>query len=92
MKDNQVAVEGHTDNQPIKHSGWRSNWELSTARALAVLHYFVDTRGLPPTRFQVIGVGEQRPVASNETAQGRQQNRRVEIIIVPKALTKVTSS
>ena len=88
VKEHQVAVEGHTDTEPIKHSGWKSNWELSTHRALAVLHYFVDTRQLPPTRFQANGFGEYRPTGSNETLAGRQQNRRVEIVILPKALTQ----
>lgn len=88
VKDNAVAVEGHTDNDPITHSAWTSNWELSTHRALAVLHYFVDTRGLPPARFQVNGFGEYRPSDTNDTTAGRQQNRRVEIVILPKALTK----
>ena len=92
VKDNHVAIEGHTDNEPIRHSGWPSNWELSTHRALAVLHYFVETRGLPPSHFQASGFGEYRPVAMNDTSQGRQQNRRVEIVILPKGLTKVKSS
>ncbi|MBI4314283.1 MAG: flagellar motor protein MotB [Candidatus Omnitrophica bacterium] len=92
VNENDVAVEGHTDNDPIKHSGWKSNWELSSARALAVLHYFVDARGLPPARFQANGFGEYQPVASNADPKGRQQNRRVEIVILPKALTKVKTA
>ena len=88
VKDNRVAIEGHTDNEPIRYSNWKSNWELSAHRALAVLHYFADTRGLPPQRFQVVGFGEYHQEVSNDTAEGRQQNRRVEIVILPKALTK----
>ncbi|MCM8757876.1 MAG: OmpA family protein, partial [Candidatus Omnitrophica bacterium] len=51
---NYIGIEGHTDNEPIKYSGWKSNWELSTARALSVLHYLVDQKGLPAERFSAI--------------------------------------
>lgn len=84
--DAKVAVEGHTDNDPIRTSGWKSNWELSAARALAVVHYFIDKEGVAPQRLSAVGYGEYRPVKSNETVQGRQQNRRVEIIILPSNL------
>lgn len=83
-----IGVEGHTDNQPIKISGWRSNWELSTARATSVLHYLVDERAVNPERVAATGYGEYRPVASNELAEGRQKNRRVEIIVLPTAMAK----
>jgi chemotaxis protein MotB len=79
-----IGVEGHTDNVPIKYSGWKSNWELSTARATSVLHYLIDNCGIAPERLQATGYGEYRPVASNLTDEGRQKNRRVEIIILPK--------
>ena len=80
-----VGVEGHTDNQPIKHSGWASNEALSLARANAVVDYLVQQQGVDPGRVTAIGYGESKPVVSNDTVQGRQQNRRVEIIILPKA-------
>ena len=83
-----VGIEGHTDNQPIKRSGWKSNWELSSARALSVLHYLVNEKGISPHRLSAIGYGEYRTVASNNTKSGRQLNRRVEIVILPK-ITKV---
>jgi len=83
-----VGIEGHTDNEPIKSSGWKSNWELSTARALSVLHYLVDKNEISPDRISAIGYGEYRPVASNDTGEGRQANRRVEIVILPQ-ITKV---
>lgn len=87
LKDNMaqfnVGIEGHTDNLPIKHSGWKSNWELSTARALSVVHYLAKEQGISPERLSAIGYGEYRPVASNETKDGRKQNRRVEIVILP---------
>jgi len=79
-----VGIEGHTDNVPIKLSGWKSNWELSTARALSVLHYIVDQKGVAPSRVSAIGYGEYNPVASNDNIEGRQLNRRVEIVILPK--------
>jgi len=82
--DKNIGVEGHTDNVPIKHSGWKSNRELSTARANNVYHYLVDKGGLDPARFTTMGYGEYRPVASNDTAQGRAKNRRVEIVILPQ--------
>jgi chemotaxis protein MotB len=82
-----VGIEGHTDNVPIKRSGWKSNWELSSARALSVLHYLVGTKGVTPGRISAIGYGEFRPVASNDSKEDRQMNRRVEIVILPQ-LTK----
>jgi chemotaxis protein MotB len=80
----EIGIEGHTDNEPIKYSGWKSNWELSTARATSALHYLVDKRGLSPDDVSAIGYGEYRPIASNDTPEGRQLNRRVEIVILPK--------
>lgn len=84
VQDLSIGIEGHTDNVPIKRSGWKSNWELSTARAVSVLHYLVDKEGLLPERLSATGYGEYHPVTSNDTAEGRQQNRRVEIVILPK--------
>jgi len=81
--ENEIGVEGHTDNVPIKYSGWKSNWELSTARATSVLHYLEDDCGLMPTKLSATGYGEYRPVESNDIEEGRQSNRRVEIIIKP---------
>ena len=87
VADLNVGIEGHTDNQPIKRSGWKSNWELSTARALSVLHYLSDKSVAQP-RLAAIGYGEFKPVDSNDTAEGRQKNRRVEIVILPKTETQ----
>lgn len=78
-----IGIEGHTDNQPIKRSGWKSNWELSTARATTVLHYLEDA-GINPTKLQATGFGEYSPVTSNKTKKGRKQNRRVEVVILPR--------
>lgn len=87
--DRDIGIEGHTDNEPIKYSGWKSNWELSTARATSVLHYLVDERGIKPKRVSATGYGKYRPVASNDTPEGRRQNRRVEIVILPKNIEKI---
>jgi chemotaxis protein MotB len=89
VPDSSVAVEGHTDNVPIRYSGWRSNWELSTGRALAVVHHLIGAQGLKPERLRAVGYGEFHPVSPNETAEGRRQDRRVEIVILPKAIQKV---
>jgi chemotaxis protein MotB len=86
--DRDIGVEGHTDNVPIKHSGWKSNWELSSARAASVLHYLIDDCSIAPNRLSAIGYGEYRPIDSNDTKEGRAKNRRVEIIILPKEMTK----
>lgn len=84
VSDLNVGIEGHTDNVPIRHSGWKSNWELSTARALSVLHYLEDKEDIEPKRLSATGYGEFQSVASNATKEGRQKNRRVEIVILPK--------
>ena len=89
VPDSQVAVEGHTDNDPIKYSGWKSNWELSSGRALAVLHYLVDECKVEPQRLSANGYGEYHPVAPNDTSQNKQKNRRVEIVILPSKVSKV---
>lgn len=88
LKDNMgsfnIGIEGYTDNVAIKHSNWKSNWELSTARSLSVLHFLVNEKGISPERLSAIGFGEYRPVATNDTREGRKLNRRVEIVIQPK--------
>ena len=82
--EKNIGIEGHTDNVPIKYSGWPSNRELSTARANEVYHYLVDKGGLSPSKLTTMGYGEHRPVASNDTKAGRAKNRRVEIVILPQ--------
>lgn len=83
--DHRIEVEGYTDNVSIgKHLKHRfaSNWELSTARATEVVKY-LQQRGVDPSRMTAAGHGEYEPVASNDTPEGRQQNRRTEIDLVP---------
>ncbi|MCS7163911.1 MAG: OmpA family protein [Thermodesulfovibrio sp.] len=77
----KVAIEGHTDNVPIRSSIYKSNWELSAARASSVLHFLLQ-RGLSPDRFLIAGYGEYKPIAPNDTDEGRAKNRRVELIIL----------
>jgi chemotaxis protein MotB len=88
VRELSVGVEGHTDNQPIKYSKWKSNWELSTARALSVLHYLSDEKQVSPERLSATGYGEFKPVATNDTVEGKQRNRRVEIVILPPTTKK----
>jgi len=84
VSDLNVGIEGHTDNVAIKHSGWKSNWELSAARALSVLHHLEDQEDINPKRLSATGYGQFQAVASNMTKAGKQKNRRVEIVILPK--------
>lgn len=79
---NEVIVEGHTDNVPINRGYYQTNWELSTDRAVKVVRYFTEIRKLNPTKFMAIGCGEFKPIDTNSTAEGRQKNRRVNILIV----------
>lgn len=77
----RLRVEGHTDDMPIHNAFFASNWELSTARALAVLHY-LTRNGIAPGRLTVAGMAEHQPLRPNTTREGRSRNRRVEIVIL----------
>lgn len=78
-----ISIEGHTDNTPVSAaSRYNDNWELSGARALSVLRFFIDSEGLNPDTFQYAGYADTRPTADNTTAAGKQKNRRVEIIVL----------
>ncbi len=80
--ENDILVEGHTDNVPIHNSQFASNWELSTERAVSVVRYFVGEKGVAPTRFSVKGYGEFKPLVDNSTPENRAINRRVDVLIV----------
>ncbi len=82
--DRRILIEGHTDNRNIPvdyQTKWATNWELSTARALSVLHYLTGKYKVDYARFAAVGYGPSQPVASNDTAAGRAQNRRVVITV-----------
>lgn len=78
---NSIRVEGYTDDRPINTVVFPSNWELSAARAASVVRRFAE-HGVAPDRLGIIGWGEQRPAASNDSAEGRNQNRRVLIVVL----------
>lgn len=80
---NTIVIEGHTDNVPIHGKGkYSSNFELSMARAYAVVKYLMDNEGIDPKRLAGIGYGEYRPVVANDTLEHRAQNRRIEINLI----------
>lgn len=80
-----VEIVGHTDNVPIYNEHFRSNWDLSAMRAINFLNIILENDKLDPTYFSFRGHGEYQPVATNDTEEGRQQNRRVEVKILPNA-------
>lgn len=82
-----IRVEGHTDNVPIHNELFPSNWELSAARATRVVRFLVDEGGLVPSNLVAAGYGEYRPIASNQTAEGRARNRRVDVLLLRGELT-----
>jgi chemotaxis protein MotB len=81
---NPIRVEGNTDNNPIHSSQFESNWELSSARADAVLEFLLS-RHIAPTRLSATGYGDVNPIATNSTAAGQAANRRVDIIILRRS-------
>ena len=84
-KGQTIRVEGHTDSQPIRKTKklWKDNWDLACNRAMAVVRYLV-AKGLDPKRIYAAGFSYYKPVASNKTAKGRKQNRRVAIVVSPR--------
>ena len=79
---NLVRVEGHTDDLPIHTDRFRSNWDLSTARAARVIEFLIQRGGIPAQRLSAAGYGEFRPRVLNESVAGRAQNRRVDLVIL----------
>ena len=78
----EVRVEGHSDDQPIHNVTFHSNWELSTARATSVLLLLVNASGLDPAKVSLAGYGPYRPIAGNDTPEGRRMNRRVDLVVL----------
>lgn len=82
VTDREILVEGHTDNVPIHTQRFASNWDLSAARAVTVAKLLAGA-GVSEKHLAATGYGEQRPIASNDTAEGRHRNRRIEIVLAP---------
>jgi chemotaxis protein MotB len=91
VQDRIIRVEGHTDNVPIHTERFPSNWELSAARAIAVVRYLQE-RGIDPKLLGAAGYGEYQPIASNDTADGRAENRRIEISLAAPLQTLPATS
>ena len=92
IPDKQIRIEGHTDNVPIGgrlKQRFPTNWELSAARATSVVRYLVDKGGVDPKHLTAVGHGDTHPVADNATEEGRQANRRIEIVLYPKDLSDI---
>ena len=89
---NSVRLEGHTDSVPIHTDRFKNNWELSTARSIAVLQLFETRFGLDSSRFAVAGYAQNIPAAPNDTEEGRARNRRVEIVILGRQNSPTTES
>ena len=84
LKQNEILIEGHTDSVPVKSGEYRTNWALSAARANSVVDYLAANFGIPQEKLISAAYGEYRPVASNDTAEGRAKNRRIEILVTRK--------
>lgn len=94
VTDKQIRIEGHTDNVPIGvklQDRFPTNWELSAARATSVVRYLTEKGGVVPAHISAIGYAETRPVADNETEEGRGANRRIEILLYPKDLSEIAN-
>ena len=79
---NDIRIEGHTDNIPIKNLVFPSNWHLSVARALNTAYYLIETENLLPEKVSIVGYSEYKPITGNDTQEGRANNRRVDIVIL----------
>ncbi|MFZ1086862.1 MAG: OmpA family protein [Terracidiphilus sp.] len=85
-----LRIEGHTDNIPIHTAAFDSNWELSSARATNIARLFIDMKTISPDRISAAGFAEFHPVATNATAEGRAENRRVDIVVLPRIKTNLS--
>ena len=92
ISDKQIRIEGHTDNVPISsklQDRFRTNWELSTARATTVVRYLIDQGGVDRQYLSAVGYADTHPLASNDSEEGRSSNRRIEIVLYPKDLKEI---
>ena len=89
---NNIRIEGHTDIVPIHNARFASNWELSTARATEMIRLFITQYNLPAARLSAAGYAEYHPVASNQTVEGRAQNRRVDIVVLSSTPERLEGS
>ena len=92
ISDKQIRIEGHTDNVNIStklQDRFKTNWELSTARATTVVRYLIDQGGVDRQHLSAVGYADTHPLASNETEQGRASNRRIEIVLYPRDLSAI---
>ena len=89
LKDipNDIMIEGHTDDLPIRTDEFPSNWELSTARAVNVIKFLIEERDFDPARLSAAGYSEYRPVADNDSSESRAENRRVEVVVLNSQYT-----
>ena len=95
ITDKQIRIEGHTDNVPIStklQDRFKTNWELSTARATTVVRFLIDQGGVQPQTLSAVGYADTHPIAANDSEQGRTSNRRIEIVLYPKDLSQITGS
>jgi len=92
VSDKQIRIEGHTDNVPISsklQDRFKTNWELSTARATTVVRYLIDQGGVDRQYLSAVGYADTHPLASNDSEEGRSSNRRIEIVLYPKDLKEI---
>ena len=92
ITDKQIRIEGHTDNVPISsklQGRFKTNWELSTARATTVVRYLIDQGGVDRQYLSAVGYADTHPLVSNNSEEGRSSNRRIEIVLYPKDLKRI---
>ncbi|HBT20162.1 MAG TPA: flagellar motor protein MotB [Peptococcaceae bacterium] len=85
---NQISVEGHTDNRPINTAQYPTNWELSVDRAVKVIRYLTEVKGLDPKKFVAVGFGEYQPILPNTSPENQAQNRRVVMVITTQKINE----
>lgn len=86
----EVRVEGHTDTMPTHNAAFDSNWELSSARATRIARQLLQMRTIRPEQVSAAGYAEYHPIASNDTAEGRAENRRVDLVVMPRAVLDIS--